>query len=353
MLRGLVREWPAVQAARAAPANLARYLAAFDSGDPVDAILMPPEARGRIAYDEAMDGFNFVRNRLPVTAILEQLARYAQFEDPPAVAVQSALLSDCLPGFAAENRLAVLDPAVAPRIWLGNRVTVPAHFDESQQHRLRRGRTAPLHAVSAGAGGQPVRRPLDFAPTGAAMSMVQLADPDFGDFPDSRTRSPPRSIAELGPGDALFIPTLWWHHVESLDAKLNVLVNYWWNGTLGTVESTASGMDCLLHGLLNLRPMPAELRQAWASLFDHYVFRASDADLGHIPEHRRGVLAKLSPEAAQRVRDLLIAQAQEVSRPSIQVSLHVERVVDQRRGWRGSPARCARARCRGRGTRAG
>ena len=53
-----------------------------------------------------------------------------------------------------------------------------------------------------------------------------------------------------------------------------------------------------------------ELRQAWASLFDHYVFRASDAELGHIPANRRGVLAKLSPEAARRVRDLLIARLQ-------------------------------------------
>jgi hypothetical protein len=43
-------------------------------------------------------------------------------------------------------------------------------------------------------------------------------------------------------------------------------------------------------------------------LFDHYVFRAGDADLEHIPERRRGVLAKLSPESAKRVRDLLIAR---------------------------------------------
>lgn len=308
VLRGLVKDWPAVQAALTEPANLARYLTAFDSGNLVDAILMPPEARGRIAYNDAMDGFNFVRNRLPVTAILEQLARYAHFDEPPAVAVQSAPISDSLPGFAAENRLQVLDPAVEPRIWIGNRVTVPAHFDESQNLAcvvagMRRFTLFPPEQVANLYVG-----PLDFAPTGAAMSMVQCAAPDFRKFPRFKEALAAASTAELGPGDAIFIPTLWWHHVESLDPKLNVLVNYWWFGTLGSVDRTASGMDCLLHGLLNLRPMPAELRQAWASLFDHYVFRASDADLGHIPEHRRGVLAKLSPEAAQRVRDFLIAR---------------------------------------------
>lgn len=308
VLRGLVKDWPAVHAALTAPASIARYLAGLDSGAPVDAILMPPEARGRIAYNDAMDGFNFVRNRLPVTAILEQLARYAHFDEPPAVAVQSAPISDSLPGFAAENRLQVLDPAVEPRIWIGNRVTVPAHFDESQNLAcvvagMRRFTLFPPEQVANLYVG-----PLDFAPTGAAMSMVQCAAPDFRKFPRFQEALAAASTAELGPGDAIFIPTLWWHHVESLDAKLNVLVNYWWSGTLGSVDRTASGMDCLLHGLLNLRPMPAELRHAWASLFDHYVFRASDADLGHIPEHRRGVLAKLSPEAARRVRDFLIAR---------------------------------------------
>ena len=47
-------------------------------------------------------------------------------------------------------------------------------------------------------------------------------------------------VAELAPGDALFIPTLWWHHVESLDQQLNCLVNYWWNGAIGTVGRTES-----------------------------------------------------------------------------------------------------------------
>ena len=96
--------------------------------------------------------------------------------------------------------------------------------------------------------------------------------------------------------------------MESLDSQLNVLVNYWWNGALGSVDRTASGMDCLIHALLNIRPMPDELRQAWAGLFDHYVFGANERDVDHIPGHRRGVLATPSPEAARRIRDLLIAR---------------------------------------------
>jgi hypothetical protein len=308
VLRGLVRDWRAVQAALASPSELARYLAAFDGGKPVDAILMPPEASGRIAYNDAMDGFNFVRNRLPVAAVLEQLSRYAQFEVPPSVAVQSALVAECLPGFGAENALALLDPAVAARIWIGNRVVVPAHFDDSQNvacvvaGRRRFTLFPPEQVANLYVG------PLDFAPTGAAMSVAPLAPPDYVRFPRLKDAFAAAYVAELEPGDAIFIPALWWHHVESLDRKLNVLVNYWWDGSLGGVGRKASGMDCLFHALLNIKPQAPELRSAWASLFRHYVFEPDDASLDHIPPDRRGLLGSMSPEAAQRIRDSLISR---------------------------------------------
>jgi len=310
VLRGLVADWPAVRASAHSAAEASRYLAGFDNGHPVDAILMPPEARGRIAYNAGMDGFNFARKRLPVAAVIEQLSRYAHFAEPPSVAVQSAPIPDCLPGFVAENRLRILDPAVVPRLWLGNRVTVPAHFDESDNvacvvaGRRRFTLFPPEQVANLYIG------PLDFAPTGAAMSLAPIADPDFGRFPKIREALAAAVTAELGPGDAIFIPTLWWHHVESLDPTFNVLVNYWWNGTLGTVARTASGMDCLLHALMNIRSMPPDLRRAWAALFHHYVFEADEADAAHLPPHRRGLLAGSSPEAAQKIRSLLIARLQ-------------------------------------------
>jgi hypothetical protein len=308
VLRGVVRRWPAVQAALASAAGLADYLASFDNGHPVDAILMPPQAGGRIAYNEAMDGFNFVRNKLPVSAILEQLSRYALFESPPSVAVQSAKIVDCLPGFAADNALTLPGPAVQPRIWIGNRVTVPAHFDEAQNvacvvaGRRRFTLFPPEQVANLYVG------PLDFAPTGAAMSMVELATPDLARFPRLNEALAAAQVAELGPGDAIYIPPLWWHHVESLDRTLNVLVNYWWNGTQGGIDGGSSAMDCLLHGLLSVKPLPPEQRASWAALFEHYVIRASGDEVAHIPELRRGVLAPLSPAAARRLKDVLIAR---------------------------------------------
>ena len=227
ILRGWVKAWPSVAAGRRSPAALVEYLRGFDNGAPVDAIMTPPEVEGRVFYDAAMNGFNFIRNRLPVSTIAEQVLRYSGFPRPPAVAVQSALIRDCLPGFAAQNPLSVLE-GVEPRIWFGNAITTPAHLDEWNNigcvvsGRRRFTLFPPEQIANLYIG------PLDFAPTGAPMSLVRLHAPDFERFPRFRTALAAAMSAELEPGDAIYIPPLWWHHVESLE-PFNLLVNYWWH----------------------------------------------------------------------------------------------------------------------------
>jgi len=247
VLRELVSEWPAVAAARRSPGDLIAYLRQLDSGAPVDAIMTAPEIEGRIFYRDALNGFNFVRNRLPLTAIAERALRYAGHARAPAVAVQSAPLGECLPGFAAANPLPLAHPSAQPRIWLGNAVTTPTHLDEWFNvgcvvlGRRRFTLFPPAQIANLYVG------PLDYAPTGAPMSLVQLHAPDFARFPRFREALAQARSAELGPGDAMFIPPLWWHNVESLD-PLNVLVNYWWHAS-GAPLGSVSGYDSLLHAI--------------------------------------------------------------------------------------------------------
>lgn len=231
VLRGYVDRWPAVARARHSPEALCRYLLQFDRGTAADTVLMPPEANGRLFYSPDMKGFNFVRSKRTVAAVLEQVARYSQFPVAPAVAMQSALLDDVLPGFAQENRVPPMeqlnDPAVKPRLWLGNEVITPAHFDESHNlacvvsGRRRFTLFAPEQGRNLSIG------PLDFAPTPTPISLVAFRAPDFARFPKFREALAHAIVAELGPGDALYIPSLWWHHVESIGV-LNTMVNYWW-----------------------------------------------------------------------------------------------------------------------------
>jgi Cupin-like domain len=305
VLRGLVADWPAVREFRHSPEALVRYLKQHDSGVPVDALMTPPEEEGRISYNEAMSGFNFHRNRLPLSQIAAQVLRYAQFPNPPAVAAQSALIRDCLPTFAAENRLGLLDDTVLPRIWLGNRITTPTHVDEWNNigcvvaGRRRFTLFPPEQIANLYIG------PLDFAPTGAAMSMVSLQNPQLERHPKFREALAAALTAELAPGDAIYVPPLWWHHVESLE-PLNVLVNYWWPEARGEIAAADSGFDALLQAILSIRALPPETRRAWGDFFEHYVFGATSESIGHIPLERRGILGDLSEQQISALRAHLV-----------------------------------------------
>jgi hypothetical protein len=311
VLRGLVKTWPIVSAAARSSATVVEALRRFDNGTPVDAIMTPPEVAGRVFYNDEMTGFNFIRNRLPMGAVAEQVLRYSNFPNPPAVAVQSALIRDCLPGFSAENRLTVLDDTVLPRIWLGNAITTPTHLDEWNNigcvvaGRRRFTLFPPEQIANLYIG------PIDFAPTGAPMSLVRLHAPDFVRFPRFRAALDAAFTAELAPGDAIYIPPLWWHHVESLE-PFNVLINYWWHSVPGTAVGADSGFDTMLHAVLNVRTLPPATRAAWRALFEHYVFGDQTEVTAHIPSHRQGVLGRMSPADAARVRDYL---AQRLSKP--------------------------------------
>jgi hypothetical protein len=312
VLRGLVRDWPAVHRGLESPAALVTYLRGFDNGALVDAIMTPPEAHGRIFYNATMSGFNYVRNRLPLTSIGEQVLRYSAFPKPPAVAAQSALLRDCAPGFAAENRLSVLDESVQPRIWLGNAITTPAHFDEYSNIACtvagrRRFTLFPPEQI-----GNLYVGPLDFAPTGAPISMVTVSEPDFARFPKFREALAHAMAAELEAGDAIYIPPTWWHHVESL-RPFNLLVNYWWHARQAEAGPADSAFDSLMHSILNLRQLPPETRKAWGAIYAHFVFGAESDVTGHIPAERHGLLGQLPAERVRALRAELVSRLQKGS----------------------------------------
>jgi hypothetical protein len=144
--------------------------------------------------------------------------------------------------------------------------------------------------------------PFDFTLSGPPVSMVDLRNPDLDRYPRFAQALEQAQVAELGPGDALYIPYFWWHHVESLES-FNVLVNYWWNParTLG-----GSPFDVLLHGILTLRDLPPAQREAWRIVFDHYVFQRSGDPMAHLPPEHRGMLGPMTPERAREIKAILV-----------------------------------------------
>ena len=144
--------------------------------------------------------------------------------------------------------------------------------------------------------------PLDNTPAGRPISMVDFHAPDLDRFPRFAEALGHAQVANMDPGDALFVPSMWWHHVEGL-SDFNLLVNYWWR------DGAAWGGDpqvALNHAILALRDLPQADREIWRDLFDHYVFSHDPANHAHIPDGKRGVLDPLDAPAASRLRSFLL-----------------------------------------------
>jgi hypothetical protein len=302
VLRALVRDWPLVRAARdsfeAASACLRRHYR--DAS--VVAMLGAPEIEGRFFYNEDLSGFNFAPLRVRLDAVLGELAGHYADARPPAIYVGSTTIDTCLPGFRAENDLDLGARDALASIWIGNRTRIAAHYDlpdnlacvAAGRRRFTLFPPGQLENLYIG--------PLDLTPAGQAISLVDFHRPDLARYPKFPEAMRHALVAELGPGDALFIPSMWWHHIEALD-PFNVLVNYWWRQSPPYMDTPT---NALMHALMSVRDLPPEQRRAWQELFRHYVFEANDATAAHIPAHARGVLAPLDDDATRLLRAQLL-----------------------------------------------
>lgn len=303
VMRGLVKDWPAVRAGTDSPRALRDYLKRFDSGRNVKTLLGPPSIRGRFFYVEGMQSLNFERTEEPFAAALYRLLRHLDDSDPPAIAIQAASTGDYLPGFAQANVNPLLDAAITPRVWIGNAITVATHFD-------------PMLNVACAAAGR--RRftlfppeqisnlyigPLDLTPAGAPVSLVSVTAPELDRYPRFEQALVAAQSAELEPGDAIYIPYLWWHHVESLE-RFNVLVNYWWDPAPAVY---AKPFVSIFHAMLAISALPADQRKAWRAYFDHYVFRLEGEPGAHLPAASQGLVAPMTPELAREMQATLAA----------------------------------------------
>jgi hypothetical protein len=302
VLRGLVKDWPAVRAGRSSARALCDYIAGFDGGRPVQTLVGEPGIRGRFFYSNDLSGVNFERKSERISATLERLLAYADAEEPPAIFIQSASVPEFLPRFAADNAIDLAGPSVIPRIWVGNSVTVTTHYDISENIACvvggrRRFTFFPPDQIRNLYVG-----PIHFTLAGQPVSMVSLEEPDLGRYPRFEQALAAAQTAELEPGDAVYIPYFWWHHVKSLE-RVNVLVNYWWDPAQAGLGSP---YDCLLHGFLTLKNLPENQRAAWRAVFDHYVFQTGADPVAHLPPERRGALGEMTPELAAHIKAALL-----------------------------------------------
>jgi hypothetical protein len=309
LLRALVAHWPAVEAARRSDLALCDYLRRYASGTPAEACFGHAEMRGRFFYNADFSGFNFERRSVAVGDLLDFLLQVREQPEPLYGYAGAVRMRESLPGLLEDNPSPLLDSAVEQlnSIWIGNRTRISAHWDLPRNLICAIGGRRRYVLFPPDQIGNLYPGPIDFTPAGQPISLVDFHAPDWQRFPRFAAALEQAQIAVLAPGDALYLPSLWWHHAESLD-PLGVMINYWWRESPthhGAPRAT------LMHALMTLRELPLEERLAWRTFFDHYVFRPDGADpLAHIPPQALGVLGAMTPEHAARLRAQLVRALQ-------------------------------------------
>jgi hypothetical protein len=253
-------------------------------------------------YDGDTKALNYREAPQPLPNVLRALLQQKHAAEPLGIAMQAISAADCLPGLEEDNPNPFVPTGTRPRVWIGNRVTVAPHFDVAGNLACvmagrRRFILFPPEQTSNLYPG-----PMDATPANVPISMVSLDEPELGRFPRYREAMEAAVAAELEPGDAIYIPYMWWHGVQSL-GPFNVLMNYWWSRD---EVAARHPFGALLHlAYVLYRDMPAEQRQAWRSLYDHYVFQTGGDPTEALPPGQRYKGRDMDPDKVARLKDAL------------------------------------------------
>ncbi|ATI80781.1 cupin-like domain-containing protein [Sphingobium yanoikuyae] len=301
IIRGHCSDWPLVSiGAQGADAAMI-YLAQYERGARAEYFWAPAELEGRYHYGAGPGGFNFSRETMYVRDALSRIAANG-LDGGETGYLGSLSFDDHFPGLEIENSSFLVDGHVRPRLWVGNRSTIACHYDGYDNLACvvvgrRRFTLYPPDAI-----GDLYIGPIDHTLSGQPISMAAGAAENAVAYPRYANARARALILELGPGDALYLPKLWWHQVEALE-PVNILINYWWDGFSSGRDSPYAA---LLLAMIAISERPAREREAWRAYFDHYVFRQNGHPLAHLPEQKHGVLGPLAHGNYGRIRTLVM-----------------------------------------------
>ena len=301
VVRGLVADWPLVEAGRRSGKAARDHILRHARAVPFTVSVGRPAGGERLFYDDDLHmNFRTLTAKLP--DIFAKIDAVEDREDAEAIYLASIDLHQFFVGLHEANHVDLGERQPLASIWMGTRTRIAAHNDVP--HNLacvtvgrRRFTVFPREQFR-----NLYLGPVDNTPAGRAVSMVDFHAPDLDRHPRFADALEHAQVAELDAGDALYMPPLWWHHVEGL-APFNALVNYWWRES---PKWLGQPQDALNHAMLAIRDLPADQKAHWRELFDHYVFDNTDEVTDHIPEHARSILSPLTAKSAGRIRAYLL-----------------------------------------------
>lgn len=283
ILKGLAAAWPCVAAAREGPEALCHYIEQFDTELRAPLSILPT-SETKYFYSADLNGFNFQNVERTVTQLMRHLLRSAEEGSSQSLYMQGQRVDAFLPRLAAELAMPLFPDTIRPRFWIGNSLTTQTHYDgaENIACHIAGKKTFTLFAPDQIANLYP--GPLIGGPGGVPVSLVDLYEPDLDAYPRFAEALDNAVEARPEPGDAVYIPPMWWHHVRT-DGPLNLLINYW-RDTLPT--NAYPPIAGLLVSALSIRQLPEPLRATWKHWMDYYVFGTTGNAMEHLPAAHHG-----------------------------------------------------------------
>lgn len=293
VLRGAVKHWASVAHADDRSA-LCDYIRAGAGAGKVSVMRAKPEVGGRFFYADDMRKFNYDTAEMPFAAFIDRLLTDVSGD---ALYMGSTPVGTGFPGLSGAFEMPLVPAGTEPRIWIGNRTVVSTHHDASSNIAgvVAGTRTFTLFAPDQVSNLYP--GPIEHTMAGPQVSLVDLDNPDLDRYPRFSDALASARTADLGPGDAIYMPPLWWHHVRAT-ADFNVLVNFWWHDR---PEISREPIEAFVLSLLAVRQMPAPERDAWRAMFDYFIFQTDGDPMAHMPDELRGVLGPINPHRAKAI----------------------------------------------------
>lgn len=306
ILKGLVKNWPLVQAGQESAEKVMEQLELHYSKRPMLVYKAPAQIKARFGYNKTCTGFNFTSERSTVPEVFDLIRSQLAQDDHDYLYINSLRFDEGFPKLEQTNQLSFAHPEFnnnhpVSKIWLGTESVAAAHYDQPKNIACcvvgnRRFTLFPPDQIANLYPG-----PLSPTPGGQVVTLADISKPDYIRFPRLKTALKNIYIADLEPGDALYYPSMWWHEVEAFD-RFNAMVNYWW---MEAQPYLGSPMDALIHAMMTVRDRPTQEKEAWKALFDYYIFGDSEKVRAHMPPESHGALATMDEDQTRRIRAML------------------------------------------------
>jgi hypothetical protein len=237
LIEGLARDWPAVRSWSLAA------LAERVGDTPVDVqILEGNEARRQTQAFDAT-----IRAMLDPTSNEHYVQQISLRTLPDGLVSALGSVEDYLgPNYPARLHRFCRDE---PRFWVGPAGTItPVHFDLA--HNLFVQLVGRKRFTLFGPDQSAALHYPDYAQQRLTASGVDVERPNHTRYPRFASARP--LVVDLEPGDVLFLPHSWWHHVRALDPSMSL--SHWWVSPSMFVAQRGYWFHRLRREVLRARP---------------------------------------------------------------------------------------------------